>query len=228
MTIQAGDKIGVATGGVFEIRSASSLPSTPTISVVTGDSSVTVTIDGDSGVTNYLLYKAPSDTSWQDGGSRSGDGDLVVSSLSDDVAYVFVAYSKDANGTPSLPSMAVAVTLSEDSTNDADDALVDSAQAQISTFGESIAYLPGGGGERTITAIVDRKASEGLDDVPNGAAPFVVISVMNSSTTGISSSEVNTGTDKARVSFRKGETARARRIVKPIGHNAGMLQLKVQ
>lgn len=229
MTIISGDTVAMATGGVLESRATGSKPTTPTLSIVTGTGQVTATIDGDSGVTNYLRYKAPSDTSWRDGGSRSGDGDLVVTGLSSDVPYVFVAYSIDDDNVASLPSVACLATLSETATEgEFDDLLVDTTDEFLETFGEDIKYLPAGGGQREIVAIVDRGQPAPLDGAPHGHSPLLTISVANDSTTGISSSEIDTGGDKVELAVRIGETVQQRRITKVLSQDAGMMKLEIR
>ena len=98
--------LGFGTG---EVGAA---PNAPSITCTAGTNQVTVTIDGDDSVTNYVLYKAATDSDWTAGGNRSGDGDVVVSSLDNDVPYTFCAYSKNAEGLNSLPSASQTVRLS--------------------------------------------------------------------------------------------------------------------
>jgi hypothetical protein len=67
-------------------------PTAPTITAESEDNTIVVTIDGDSGVTNYVLYKLTSETEWTAGGNRSGDGDVIVIDLIIGY-YNVVAYS---------------------------------------------------------------------------------------------------------------------------------------
>ena len=229
MAIVIGDITSVGSLGMLRSRAVSSIPSTPTLSLVTATGQVTATITGDAGVTNYLKYKAPSDSAWQDGGSRSGDGDLVVTGLSNDVPYVFVAYSIDADGVASLPSMAATATLTAAADNDFDDYLDDSASEFLTAFGVNIKYLPKGGGERQILAIVDIGQPNDLDGAPHGNAPLLTISVANDSTTGISSSEVDTGGDKVELALRLGDTVQQRRITEILeDQDVGMMRLEIR
>ena len=79
-------------------------PSTPTLSLSVAGSTVTATIDGDAGVTNYLVYWKAGEVDWPSGGTRSGDGDIEVNGLTPDVTYIFQAYS-ESDGTSSLFSL---------------------------------------------------------------------------------------------------------------------------
>jgi len=206
----------------------SAAPSAPTLSCAAGTASVTATIDGDAGVTNYLVYKKPADTDWTAGGNRSGDGDITVSSLENDIPYVFVAYSKSAEGAYSVPSAPVQVTLSASVENDFDSELIDTAADFLTMFAESITYIPRGGDQRQITGIIDREGAAGLPGAPAGNAPLCMITVANDSSSGISSSEIDKGGDKIKYSLRKGETAQERKIVKIISQDAGMMTLEVR
>ena len=225
MTIIGGDITAMSTSGtlVNPIK-----PATPTLSIAADAGVVTATIDGDSGVTNYLKYKSGSQMSWQDGGSREGDGDLVVSGLADDVAYIFVAYSQNAGGVVSLPSIAAIVTFTETAANQTDQMLIDAASDFLTEFGEPIKYLPAGGGSRDITAIVDREPPAELEGMPGAHASRLVISVANDSTDGISSSEINISKDKAELTVRINETAVQKLITKIISQDAGMMKLEVR
>ncbi len=231
MTIQGGDVISLSTGGVFEIASVASgsRPTTPTISSAVSGQTVTITIDGDSGVTNYLKYMRVSDSSWIDGGSRSGDGDISVADLSDDTVYVFVVHSENDEGVVSLTSTAAVVTLTESTDNTFDTQVESDASVFLDKFGEDIIYYPAGGGSREIVGIVDRQPSEVMEGLGVGAAPVKQISVANSSTIGISTGEINTGGDKIGVSNRIGAAAVSRRILAPlISQDHGMIVFEVQ
>lgn len=203
-------------------------PSTPGLSIVTGDGSVTATISGDGGVTHYLKYKGTGHSSWQDGGSRSGDGTLVVSGLKNDVPYIFIAYSRNGQGPVSLPAVAKLATLIDDTSNDFDELLEDTVSQFLDEFAEDIKYLPAGGGQREIRAIIDREPPTDLDGAPHGQAPRCTITVANNSTTGISSSEIDTGGDKVELAMRMGETVQQRRITKIASQDAGMMTLEVR
>lgn len=105
MGIQGNDVVALATGGVLENYTGGAAPSAPTAPVITveaGDSSLTVTIDSDAGVTNYVYYKKTSSSAWTAGGNRSGDGNVVIGSLAFG-SYNILAYSSN-EGVYSLPS----------------------------------------------------------------------------------------------------------------------------
>lgn len=202
-------------------------PSTPTLTIVTGTGQVTATIAGDSGVTNYLKYKASANSTWQDGGSRSGDGDLVVTSLANDVPYIFIAWSENAQGLTSTPAVAVIALLTAEPDAEFDQALADSVAGILATLSELIKYLPSGGGQREILAVVTREQPEKLGGAPHGRTPKVTISVANDSTTGISSSEINTGADKVELALRIGQTVQQRRIANILSQDHGFLELEI-
>ena len=69
------------------------VPGTPSITLAVAGSTVTVTIDGDAGVTNYVLYWKSGDVAWSSGDNRAGDGTVDVNGLTPDVSYTFCAYS---------------------------------------------------------------------------------------------------------------------------------------
>lgn len=87
-------------------------------------------------------------------------------------------------------------------------------RARRAVFGETFIYLGSGGGERSIVGIVNRDPVEGLDSLPHGNAPVMMIEVENNAENGIASYEIDTGGDKARVEYRPGETPLDRRITK--------------
>ncbi len=204
---------------------AASAADAPSISAAAGTLAVTITIDGDAGVTNYLLYKRSTDTTWTAGGNRSGDGDITVSSLLNDVPYTFVAYSTTGAGA-STPSPAVTVRLAAAATDtDLDDELNDGIDAALDASGETIIYKPGGVGSRSIEAIVDRQPPASVPPAPQGRSPAFVIVVKNSSTLGISSSELDTGLDRVALAVRLGGAVVNCNIVRRINEDAASLEL---
>lgn len=95
--------LNVAKTGTYV--AAVTIPAAPDITVANDGTgtSVTVTIDGPAGATNYVYYLLPGAASWTAGGNRAGDGDIVVGSLTEGKTYEFVAVAY--NGTAySLPS----------------------------------------------------------------------------------------------------------------------------
>ena len=66
----------------------------------------------------------------------------------------------------------------------------------LDQFGESITYYPAAGGSRSIQAIVNRDPPEILDGSGNAVMPKALLQVLNSTTSGIGSSEVNIGSDE--------------------------------
>ncbi len=198
----------------------------PTLAVTVSGTTATASITGDSGVTNYLVYKIPSETAWTAGGNRAGDGDIAVAGLSEGVRYTFVAYSLSDGGF-SPPSIPVSVLIEATVTGAQDSALAAEADTFLDLFGESVTYYPKGGGSRGITAIVDRNPVAGLNGVPHGNTPKMVVSVKNDADDGISSSELETGGDKIALAVRLGETALQWRISALNWQDAGMLYLGI-
>ena len=110
-----------------------------------------------------------------------------------------------------------------------DDELIATRADHISVFGESVKYKPtGGGGSRTINAVVQRGRPEGLDGADYGHSPLATIFVENNNTTGIASSEIDTGGDMVEYAVRIGETVEDRRITKIVQQDAGMLELELR
>jgi len=108
--------------------------------------------------------------------------------------------------------------------------LIDTAEKFLDTLGsEAIVYLPAGGGERPIDAIVNRDPPAELGDAPHGHSPLAIIAVRNNATDGISSAELDIGGgDKVRYAIRLGKTPQDRRITGIISQDAGMLRLEVR
>jgi hypothetical protein len=96
----------------------------------------------------------------------------------------------------------------------------------FSHFGESITYYPFGGTARTITAIVDREPPSIVDGAGEIITHAMVIEVYDSSSTGISLSELNTGRDKIGVALRAGGTAEQRSVAQLMEpQEAGLVRL---
>jgi len=225
--VALGVDYGIEGDSLTGTLNAGTEPDPPTFTTATGANSVTLTIDGDAGVTNYVVYKASSDTAWLAGGNRSGDGDVTVSSLDNDVPYIFTVYSVDGAGLSSTPGVAVNITLSEDSTNEIDADLDYMAIEQLDSFAEPVTYWPRGGGSRSINAIVDREPSEKLEGMPHGYSPRLVLWVANDSTIGISSSEIDTGGDLIELPMRIGQVAEKFSMVKIGSQDVGMIMLGI-
>ncbi len=204
---------------------AADAPSTPTLTVSVSGTTATATIDGDAGVINFLVYKAANDTEWTAGGSRSGDGTIVVAGLSEGVRYTFIAYSL-SSGTYSIPSVAVDILIQVSTTSVLDGLLAGEADTFLANFGESITYYPKGGSSRSIVGVVDRNPVSGVNGVPHGNTSKFVILVKNAAADGISSSEVDT-LDKIGFPNRIGRTAIQKRIQEIQWHDYGMLYLGV-
>jgi len=206
-------------------------PDAPAISVVASGNSIIASIVGEAGATHHLKYKGSSNTAWQAGGNRVGDGTITIANLEYDVPYILIANSF-LNGLWSLPAVAMIINLAEATTNrnEFDQNIIDVTSEILAAMGESIVYLPAGGvgGRRPILAIVDREGQAGLPGVSRGNSPKTTITVANDSTTGISSSEIDTANDKAELALREGDPVYPHIITKIISEDAGMLTLEVR
>lgn len=192
-------------------------PGAPSFTVADGTNAVTVTIDGDAGVTNYVRYKGSADADWLDGGNIVGDGDVEITGLANDVPYIIMVYSVDGAGNSSVPGVAVNVTLAAAVSNEIDNELICMAVEQLDTSGEDVTYWPLGGGLRQIRAIVDRNNIE-----------RTVVWVANDSVIGISSSEVDTGGGKIEIARRKYNVPVKRRLTDLGAHDAGMVSFELK
>ncbi len=92
-------------------------------------------------------------------------------------------------------------------------------------FGESVIYRPRQKSERTISATVFRQVAESIEDENRSSVVFEV-HVINSTTTGISSEELDLGGDAIDLADRTGKTARPRAIVQILDSDEGMLILQ--
>lgn len=197
---------GAATG-TLEVEGVT-IPTTPTIITSLDGNDITVTIDGDSGATNYLYYKSLGATSWTTT-SRSGDGDITLTDVADG-NYLLTAVSKVGN-VYSLPAIAQITTI--DTTEaDIDDIYSDAGNIYIDTFGISVTYNPYGGAARTIKAIVDYGGLINFDTGP-GTTIKNTISVLDSATSGISRTEFKPGQDTVTIPVQKGVN-QTRRLVR--------------
>jgi len=97
-----------------------------------------------------------------------------------------------------------------------------------SYFGETIAYKPRAGGSRTITGMVDRTDRSVFGELDRGSATLLQITVPNSLTTGILSTEINLGGDAITVADRYGGSTRDRRIVRVVETNGSSVTFEVQ
>lgn len=74
--------------------------------------------------------------------------------------------------------------------------------------GEDVVYVPHGGTERPIKAIVNRDPPARMTVDGKMVTPRMTVEVQNDATTGISSAELNGyGNDKIRIAYRPGGTA---------------------
>lgn len=117
-----------------------------------------------------------------------------------------------------------------------DSALADDARFSFLAddgFGsETVTYTNAAGTTRTIKAQVERYPAVPYDGGHN--QPYIIVQVMNSTTYGIASSEVNYGGDTITLQSRDGVSAssKAFRIHRPADgqpdHDAGMLRVELR
>ena len=96
----------------------------------------------------------------------------------------------------------------------------------IDQFGESVTYVPSKGALRSISAIVDREPAGVLDASGNAVFPKVTVRVYNSTTSGISSAELDVGADEMVLPIRVGDSATHRfSVLTLMSQDAGVTQL---
>jgi hypothetical protein len=99
----------------------------------------------------------------------------------------------------------------------------------LDQFGESIVYLPGGGGSRSILAIIERDPPSIFDAAGNAVMPSATIRVFNSCRSGISSREIDTGLDAVEFALKVGEAVPKRfSVMQMISQDSGVTQLAVR
>lgn len=106
--------------------------------------------------------------------------------------------------------------------------------ANASDFGETATYKPklysegDARANRSIVVVIDRQAFEVVSEDQQTVTPVWEIQVVNSSTLGISSDELDLGGDVLNFPPRVGEAATDRTITKLLGHDEGMLILRCE
>lgn len=109
------------------------------------------------------------------------------------------------------------------------DAVITAGLSQcISAFAESVVYVPVGGVERTINAIVRRVSNSLVPPTNAYAGPAITITVLNNATTGISSSEIDVGKDNIKVAQRPGLTQQSRPIARIVSVDDVHMTLEVR
>ena len=99
----------------------------------------------------------------------------------------------------------------------------------LEQFGEPIVYLPSGGGRRQIRAIVERNPPSVFDAAGNAVMPAASIRIHNSCRSGISSREINVGTDEIEMVLNVGETIPKRfSVMVMLSQDSGVTQLAIQ
>jgi len=141
--IQNADKTGTYEGG--------EAPSAPTLTVAVSGTTITATLDGDAGVTNYVYYKSTG--AWASD-SREGDGDIELTGFSVGDVVRLVAQSKDGDYF-SPPSDVVDTYIPDNGDeSDAADAFALAAADLQSQLGEPAVYTAPNGAMTEIAEAV--------------------------------------------------------------------------
>jgi hypothetical protein len=106
----------------------------------------------------------------------------------------------------------------------------DDAAKLVSTsdFGESVVYRTRNNIARTINAVVFRQLAELISEDENRSVTVFEAHVVNNSTLGIASTEIDLGGDTLDIAERVDKTARPRAIVQIQEQDEGMLVLRCQ
>lgn len=108
-------------------------------------------------------------------------------------------------------------------------AVIDSGLARmLALYGETIVYVPYGGSERSISAVVRRVPTSLVGPTNAYAAASILVTVANNATSGISSSELNLGQDNIKVAQRPGQAQESRPVARVVQVNDSLLQLEVR
>jgi len=158
-------------------------------------------------------------------------GDITQTSL-EPGWYEFYA-TDTVDGETSPPSAVITMQIEDvpvvdTAVNEFDKNVIAITPEIITLMGETVVYMPSGGGSRSIVAIIDREGAAAMPAGGYGNSPLTHITVANNSTIGISSAEINTGKDKVELALRRGKLPQARIITKIISQDAGMLTLEVR
>lgn len=99
----------------------------------------------------------------------------------------------------------------------------------LEQFGESITYCPHRGAVRSIDAIVDREPAAVLDAAGNAVLPTLTVRVYNSTTSGISSAEINVGRDELMLPLKVNDSGTHRfSVMTLVSQDAGVTHLAVK
>ena len=102
------------------------------------------------------------------------------------------------------------------------------AVSLVRQFGEPVVYFPNGGvNGRSINAIVERNV-EIPSETGEQVAKLMVVRVIDSSTLGISSTEINSGKDVIALPLHVGGSVVRREITRLVDDSNGMLRFTVR
>lgn len=98
----------------------------------------------------------------------------------------------------------------------------------LDNFGESIAYIPASGQRRVISAIVERDPPAIFDAAGNAVMPTATIRVYNSIASGISSKNVDIGSDQVEFKLKIGDAKpKTFSLMTLMSQDSGVTQLAV-
>jgi hypothetical protein len=96
----------------------------------------------------------------------------------------------------------------------------------VNDFAEAVTYYKRNGLSRVINAVVVRENFVSIGDTSDSIVPVLEVHVANNSTTGISSDELDAGSDRIEVAMRVGQPATLRSIVRLRAHDEGLIVLQ--
>lgn len=96
-------------------------------------------------------------------------------------------------------------------------------------YGEPVVYYFGGGGSRSINAIIERNPPGFYDAAGNVVMPDFTIRIFDDSTTGVRSNEVDTGGDEIELVEEFGDVANTKKtVIKVMSQDSGVITLAVK
>lgn len=97
----------------------------------------------------------------------------------------------------------------------------------VRQFGDTITYHKNGGGTRSVSAMIERDVQV-LTETGDVLVYDFVLRVEDDETTGITSTEIDAGTDVVSVPLRVGEAACRRQIIRVLSTENGLVRFAVQ
>ena len=98
----------------------------------------------------------------------------------------------------------------------------------VRQFGESIEYHASGSSGRSVNAIVVRDPIAILSEIGDALTGSMIVRVSNNDTDGISSTTIDTGTDRVEIALIEGGGKEMRSIVRVLSDANGFVRFLVQ